>query len=278
MDYHKGRGAQINIGNRFSQLQLSQEHMEGIDEAVEVSRHIQLFYEHPKKIINTIESPDLYAMRSVNPYQGCEHGCIYCYARNSHEYWGFSAGLDFETKIVVKQQAAQLLEKEFLKKSWQPVAISLSGNTDCYQPLERKLEITRSLLEVFVRYAHPVSIITKNSLVIRDLDLLRQLAQQNLVHVYISITSLDEKLRQKLEPRTATAKTRLQTVQALSKAGIPVGIMTAPIIPGLNNTEIPAIIQEAASCGAVSAGYTVVRLNGAVKDIFHDWLSKNFPE
>jgi DNA repair photolyase len=170
------------------------------------------------------------------------------------------------------------LEKEFLKKSWQPVAISLSGNTDCYQPLERKLEITRSLLKVFFRYAHPVSIITKNSLVIRDLDLLRQLAEKNLVHVYISITSLDEKLRQKLEPRTATAKTRLQTVQALSEAGIPVGIMTAPIIPGLNNTEIPAIIQQAASCGAVSAGYTVVRLNGAVKYIFHDWLSKNFPE
>jgi DNA repair photolyase len=278
MEYQKGRGAQFNTDNRFSRTRISQEHTEGIDQAVQSSPQTQVFYDTPKSLINTIESPDLYAMRSVNPYQGCEHGCIYCYARNSHEYWGFSAGLDFETKIVVKQNAAKILESEFLKKNYQPASISLSGNTDCYQPLERKLEITRSLLKVFVKYAHPVSIITKNSLIKRDIDLLQELARQNLVHVYISVTTLEEELRQKMEPRTATAKSRLQTIRMLTDAGIPVGVMVAPLIPGLNHTELPSIIKEAAAHGAITAGYTVVRLNGTLQEIFHDWLQKNFPD
>ena len=220
MEYHTGRGAQLNTSNRFNGANITYEHVEGTDEAAQISSKTQIFYDTPKKLINTIESPDLYAMRSVNPYQGCEHGCIYCYARNSHEYWGFSAGMDFENKIVVKQNAAQILESEFLKKNYQPASISLSGNTDCYQPLERKLEITRSLLKVFVKYAHPVSIITKNSLIKRDIDLLQELARQQLVHVYISVTTLEEELRQKMEPRTATAKNRLQTMRILSDAGI----------------------------------------------------------
>lgn len=278
MDYHKGRGAQLNTGNRFAANHISREHIEGIDEAEKTGGHTQIFYDTPKKLINTIESPDLYAMRSVNPYQGCEHGCIYCYARNSHEYWGFSAGMDFESKIIVKKNAAQLLEGEFLKKNYQPASISLSGNTDCYQPLEAKLEITRSLLKVFVKYAHPVNIITKNSLIKRDIDLLQALAKQNLIHVYISVTTLEEELRLKMEPRTATAKNRLATIRMLSEAGIPVGVMAAPLIPGLNHTELPAIIREAAAHGAISAGYTVVRLNGALKEIFYDWLQKNFPD
>jgi DNA repair photolyase len=278
MDYYKGRGAQLNTQNPFSKTQLTDEHIEGLDEALELGGQTQIFYENPKKVINVIESPDLYAMNSMNPYQGCEHGCIYCYARNSHQYWGFSAGMDFESKIVVKQNAAHILEKEFLKKSWKPSPIALSGNTDCYQPLERKLKITRSLLKIFVKYANPVSIITKNSLVVRDLDLLTELAQQNLLHVYISLTTLDESLRQKLEPRTASAASRLKTIRTLTEAGIPVGVMTAPLIPGLNDQEIPALLQAAAENGAVSAGYTVVRLNGSVKDLFQDWLYKNFPD
>ncbi|MDO1446673.1 PA0069 family radical SAM protein [Rhodocytophaga aerolata] len=278
MNYHKGRGAQINTGIKFSETQTGHIHLEGIDEETEGSSKTELLYEHPKKIVNTIESPDLYAMRSVNPYQGCEHGCIYCYARNSHEFWGYSAGLDFERKIIVKQQAASVLEQEFLKKTWKPAPISLSGNTDCYQPVERKLEITRSLLKVFVKYAHPVSIITKNSLVLRDIDLLQELAKNNLVHVYISITSLDEAIRMKMEPRTATAKNRLQTVQKLTESSIPVGVMVAPLIPSLNHMETPGIIKAAADHGAITAGYTVVRLNGAVQEIFQDWLHKNFPD
>jgi DNA repair photolyase len=214
----------------------------------------------------------------MNPYQGCEHGCIYCYARNSHEYWGFSAGLDFESKIIVKKNAPELLERCLLNPNWQPVPISVSGNTDCYQPLERKFEITRKILKVFVRYRHPVGMITKNSLILRDLDLLTDLAHDNLVHVYISITTMDEGLRRVMEPRTASAVKRLKTVEALAKANVPVGVMNAPIIPGLNHHEIPEILKAAADHGALGAGMTVVRLNGSIGKIFEDWLRKNFPD
>jgi DNA repair photolyase len=258
MNYHKGRGAQINSQNHFSENHIARIHPEGLDEDIKHNVYTEILYESPKAIVNTIESPDLYAMRSVNPYQGCEHGCIYCYARNSHEYWGYSAGIDFESKIIVKQHAARLLEKEFLKKNWQPTPISLSGNTDCFQPIERKLGITRSLLEVFVKYAHPVNIITKNSLILRDLDLLQELARLQLLHVYISVTSLNEAMRAKMEPRTATARSRLHTIRKLTEHGIPVGVMAAPVIPSINDSEIPAIIKAASDHGAVSAGYTVV--------------------
>lgn len=277
-DYFKGRGAQIKSENKFLKAQYVEHHIEGLDEPLLSAPTTQIFYESPKKIVNKVTSPDLGMMYSMNPYQGCEHGCIYCYARNSHEYWGFSAGLDFESKIIVKKNAANLLEKFILHPDWQPVPISVSGNTDCYQPLERKMEITRSMLKVFARYRHPLGMITKNGLILRDIDLLKDLAQDNLVHVYISITTLDESLRSVMEPRTASAIKRLKTVEVLSKAGIPVGIMNAPIIPGLNHHEIPNILKAAADHGALNAGMTVVRLNGSIGKIFEDWLRKNFPD
>jgi len=276
--YFKGRGSQFKTANRFLKAKVVEEHIEGLDEPLQTSPTTQVFYETPKKVVNKITSPDLGMMYSVNPYQGCEHGCIYCYARNTHEYYGFSAGLDFESKIMVKKNAPQLVEKFILHPSWQPVPISLSGNTDCYQPLERETQITRNILKVFAQYRHPVGIITKNSLVLRDLDLLKDLAKDNLVHVYTSITTLDEDLRRVMEPRTASAIKRLKVVEELSKAGVPVGIMNAPIIPGLNNHEIPAIIKAAADHGALTAGMTVVRLNGAIGKLFEDWIRKNFPD
>jgi DNA repair photolyase len=277
-DYFKGRGAQIKTGNKFLKGQYVTDHIEGLDEPLISAPTTLVFYESPKKIVNKVTSPDLGMMYSMNPYQGCEHGCIYCYARNSHEYWGFSAGLDFESKIIVKKTAPALLEKFILHPDWQPVPISVSGNTDCYQPLERKFEITRNILKVFARYRHPLGMITKNGLITRDLDLLSDLAKDNLVHVYISITTLNEDLRRVMEPRTASGIKRLKTVEALAKAGVPVGIMNAPIIPGLNHHEIPQIMKAAADHGAAGAGMTVVRLNGSIGKIFEDWLRKNFPD
>lgn len=277
-EYFKGRGAQIKSPNKFLKQQYVEEHVEGLDEPFMEAPTTQVFIEHPKTIVNKVNSPDLGMMYSMNPYQGCEHGCIYCYARNSHEYWGFSAGLDFESKIIVKPDAHRLLEKTILNPSWQPVPISVSGNTDCYQPLERKYQLTRKILQVFAQYRHPVGMITKNSLITRDIDILSDLAKDNLVHVYISITTLDEKLRGLMEPRTASAVKRLKTIEELAKAGVPVGVMNAPIIPGLNHHEIPLILKAAADHGALTAGMTVVRLNGSIGNIFEDWLRKNFPE
>lgn len=277
-DYIKGRGSQLKTQNRFLKTSYVTDHIEGLDEALLSAPNTQVFYEQAKKIVNKVTSPDLGMMYSLNPYQGCEHGCIYCYARNTHEYYGFSAGLDFESKIMVKKNAPQLLEKFILHPDWQPVPISVSGNTDCYQPLERKLEITRGLIKIFAQYRHPLGMITKNSLILRDLDLLSDLAKDNLVHVYISITTLNEDLRRMMEPRTASALKRLKTVEELSKAGVPVGIMNAPIIPGLNHHEIPMIMKAAADHGAKAAGMTIVRLNGAIGQLFEDWLQKNFPD
>ena len=277
-EYFKGRGAQIKTPNKFLKAQYVAEHVEGLDEPMFSAPHTQVFYEQAKKIVNKVTSPDLSMMYSINPYQGCEHGCIYCYARNTHEYWGFNAGLDFESKIIVKQNAADLVEKFIMHPDWSPTPLSVSGNTDCYQPLERKLEITRSILKVLGKYRHPVGMITKNSLVTRDIDILSDLAQDNLVHVYISITTLNEDLRRVMEPRTASAIKRLQTLEQLAKAGVPVGIMCAPIIPGLNQHEIPAILKAAADHGARTAGMTIVRLNGSIGGIFEDWLRKNFPD
>jgi DNA repair photolyase len=277
-EYFKGRGAQIRTSNKFLKAQYVAEHIEGLDEPLLSSPATQIFYENAKKIVNKVESPDLQGMYSLNPYQGCEHGCIYCYARNTHEYWGFSAGLDFESKIIVKENAPQLLEKFLMHPDWHATPIMVSGNTDCYQPLERKLEITRKLLMIFAKYRHPVGMISKNSLVTRDIDILSDLAKDNLVQVHISITTLNEDLRRAMEPRTASAKKRLLTVESLAKAGIPVGIMNAPIIPGLNHHEIPNVLKAASEHGALGAGMTMVRLNGAIGKIFEDWLRKNFPD
>jgi DNA repair photolyase len=276
--YFKGRGSQINTHNKFARYHYVQEFMEVLDEELLENHKTEIIYTHPKTIINKVVSEDIPGMYSMNPYQGCEHGCIYCYARNTHEYWGYSAGLDFEQKIIVKQNAAELLEKHFSNKNWKPSAIMLSGNTDCYQPLERELEITRRILQTCLKYKHPVSIITKNALILRDLDILIELAKDNLVHVMVSITGTDESIRQKLEPRTATYKNRFKVLEGLSKNNIPCGVMIAPIIPGLTNHEIPNVMELAAKAGATSAGFTMVRLNGAVGPIFKDWLVKNFPD
>lgn len=276
--YHKGRGAQFNTSNKYLQHSYVQEHIEMLDEELISNPKTQLIYSSPKTILNKIESPDVGMSWSLNPYQGCEHGCIYCYARNSHEYWGYSAGIDFETKIVVKKEVPKLLEAELSKKTWQPAVVSLSGNTDCYQPIEKKLKITRSLLEVFLKHRNPVGIITKNALILRDTDILQELAKLNLIRVMISITTLNEDLRLKMEPRTATGVNRLKVVKKLSELKIPTGVMVAPVIPGLNSTEINDIIKLSAENGALGAGYQIVRLNGAIEPIFKDWLHKNFPD
>ena len=274
----KGRGSQLNTKNKFLKQELVTQHIEGLDEELELNHATEYLLEHPKKIINKVSSPDIGSDYSMNPYQGCEHGCIYCYARNTHPYWGLSAGLDFESKILVKPEAPQLLEAAFRKKSWKPSAIMFSGNTDCYQPAERKWKITRGMLEVALNFRNPVSMISKNQLILRDIDILKQMAELNLVHVMISITSLDESLRLKMEPRTATAANRLKVVETLNANGIAAGVMVAPIIPGLNSHEIPAIIEAAANAGARGAGMTIIRLNDAVATIFHDWIHKAFPD
>lgn len=276
-EFFKGRGAQVNTHNKFNKNKYVNDHIEGLDEELYENTATQIFYEHAKKIISTSNSPDLSFMHSINPYQGCEHGCLYCYARNAHEYWGFSAGLDFERKIIVKKNAATLLEAEFNKKGYVPATIMLSGNTDCYQPIERKLKITRSLLEVFLKYKHPVSIISKNNLITRDFDLLQEMARYDLVHVAVTLNSLNESLRQKLEPRTVTGKSRLKLISGLAQINVPVRLMMAPIIPGLNSDEIPTVIKAAADAGATAASFTVVRLNGSIAEIFTDWIYKAYP-
>jgi len=277
-EYFKGRGSQINTHNKFFKHRYTAEHLEGLDEAFLVNADTQIIESHPKKIISRSDSPDLRYMQSINPYQGCEHGCIYCYARNAHEYWGYSAGLDFERKIIVKRNCADLLERAFNTKGYEPSTIMLSGNTDCYQPIERKLKLTQGLLKVFLKYQHPVSIISKNSLILRDIPILNQLAERQLVHVAVTINSLNEELRQKMEPRTVTAKGRLQLIKQLTETGIPVMLMCAPIIPGLNSDEMPALIEAAAEQGATAASFTIVRLNGAISELFKDWIYKAFPD
>lgn len=275
--YLQGRGAQINPPNKFDHLQRGSEIPWSDDEGVSNLRSTEYIPNYPKSIVNTVDSPDIGHGYSLNPYQGCEHGCIYCYARNTHTYWGYSAGIDFEQKILVKQNAAELLENKLKSKAWKPTPIMLSGNTDCYQPAEKKLKITRSILKVLCTYNHPVGIITKNSLILRDTDLLKSMASKGLVHVAISITSLKEQLIRKLEPRTSSGKNRLKTIHELSRIGIPVSVMMAPIIPSINDTEIYDVAESTSQAGALSLNYTIVRLNGDVSQIFQDWLSKTFP-
>ena len=238
--YEKGRGAQYNPKNRFLKGEYVQEHFEGIDEWEHEHRETQFVYDDSKTLVNKVTSPDVGMLWSANPYQGCEHGCVYCYARNTHEYWGYSAGLDFESRIVVKRNAPALLRKFFDNKNWEPATLSLSGNTDCYQPIERKLKITRALLEICLEYRNPVGIITKNALVLRDLDIIQEMAKMNLIRVFTSITSLDEDLRKVMEPRTASYRSRLKVLEALSNAGVPTGIMNAPLIPQIKQNPASA--------------------------------------
>lgn len=273
------RGAGFNAVNRFDQTHVKYEEEFLYDDlGVKLDPRTVFITEESKTILNISNSPDLNNFHSVNPYRGCEHGCIYCFARNSHEYWGFSAGQDFESKIIVKKNAPQLLEKLFLSRSWQPHMIHFSGNTDCYQPAERKFQLTRQLLSVCLKYRNPVSILTKNALVLRDMDILKEMVALDLIHVAVSLTTLNEEVRRALEPRTVTAKRRLQVIRTLSDAGIPTGVMTAPLIPGLTDHEIPSLIKAAAENGATWAGYTVVRLNGTIAALFEEWVNRQFPD
>lgn len=273
----KGRGAGINTPNKFDKHKVERDD-EPLDEDDGSEVKTTYISEFPKSIVSVAKSPDLEGFISVNPYRGCEHGCIYCFARNSHEYWGYSAGIDFETKIIVKKNAPQLLEKLFNSSSWQPKVIHLSGNTDCYQPAEKKFRLTRQLLEICLRYRNPVAILTKNSLVTRDIDVLQSLAELNLVSVAFSVTSLNEKTRRALEPRTATGLKRLQAMGELHASGIPVGVMTAPLIPGLNDHEVPLMIEKAAANGACWASFTIVRLNGVIDELFTEWAYRHYPD
>jgi DNA repair photolyase len=232
---------------------------------------------HPKTLVNKVDSPDIPSNWSMNPYQGCEHGCVYCYARITHEYWGYSAGNDFEKKILIKENAPELLIKKLKSRSWSGQPIMLSGDTDCYQPAELKYEITRKLLQVCLDHNQPVGIITKNALICRDIDILEKLAAKNLVQVHISVTTLDEQLRRAMEPRTSSATKRLQTIAKLSQHNIPVHVMLAPIIPGLNSDEIFDICAAVSKAGASSLGHTMVRLNGVIALLFEDWIQKTFP-
>lgn len=274
----KGRGANTQVDNRFLQHSYGVAHWEGIDEVVEDNPATRYVPEHAKRIVNKVDSPDLRMNWSMNPYQGCEHGCAYCFARPTHEYWGYSAGLDFERVILVKRNAPDLLRATFMDRKWKPEPIMFSGNTDCYQPVERTERITRRMLEVLLEFRHPVGMITKNALVLRDLDILRELAAMDLVSVAISFTTLNEDLRRVMEPRTSTGANRLKAMETLTKAGVPVFAMIAPIIPALNEQEVPTLIEAAANAGALGASYTVVRTNGAVKPVFEAWLRAHFPD
>lgn len=270
------RGAGFNPANRFESISLEPD--ADWDPAEDRPLRTQFYRDLSQTALTYNESPDIPFRASLNPYRGCEHGCAYCYARPTHEYLGFSAGLDFESRIMVKENAPALLRAELAARNWRPQWIALSGVTDPYQPIEKKLEITRRCLEVLVEFRNPVGIVTKNRLVSRDVDLLGQLARHQAACVFISITTLKPELRRMMEPRTATPTGRLETIQALARAGIPVGVMTAPIIPGLNDEEIPAILNAAAGAGARFAGYVMLRLPLAVRPLFEEWLERCVPE
>lgn len=276
--YLAGRGAQFNTKNRFLKDERTTEHIEGIDDWTISNEPTQYIEQEVKSIVNKVDSPDVGMWYSMNPYAGCEHGCIYCYARNVHEYWGYSAGLDFERKIVVKVNAPHMLRKFLMHPKWECMPIMLSGNTDCYQPAEQHYRLTRRILEVCLEFNQPVGILTKNSWIIRDKDVLQEMAKKELVSAMVSVTSFNEDLRRVMEPRTTTAKQRLKVIEELSGAGIRTGIMMGPMIPGLNEHEMQRIMKAGKENGATFTAYTFIRLNGAIKFLFHDWLYKNFPD
>ena len=277
----RGRGASWSPANRFEKLHVDLGDPDLVQADLEEERprrETQFFRDDTKSIITRNNSPDVGFETSLNPYRGCEHGCIYCYARPTHEYLGFSAGLDFESKIMVKTNAPELLRMELESPRWEPQTLVMSGVTDPYQPVEKKLRITRGCLEVLAKFRNPVAIITKNRLVTRDIDLLRELAGCNAVAVNISVTSLDPKLQRVLEPRTSSPEARLDTIRQLRATGIPAGVMVAPIIPGLTDHEVPKILEACAEAGAQFAGYTIVRLPWAVAPLFEHWLDEHFPD
>jgi DNA repair photolyase len=272
----RGRGAADNPANRFERLHYEPD-SEG-DPRDQPAPTTQFFRDSSRSIITQNHSPDVGFETSINPYRGCEHGCVYCYARPTHEYLGFSAGLDFETKIMVKEDAPDLLRRELSSPRWQPKTLSLSGVTDPYQPVERRLQLTRRCLEVLAEFRNPVGIVTKNHLVTRDLDILSALAQHDAAAVFLSVTSLDGALARHLEPRATQPQGRLAAIEAAARAGVPVGVLVAPVIPGLTDHEIPAILAAAANAGARYAGYILLRLPLGVGPLFEQWLTQHYSE
>jgi DNA repair photolyase len=276
---YRGRGSSLKTKNKFeNSYYVPESPVIKMDEwEEEVNLPTRLIPVEAKSLINKVNNPDIPMNYSLNPYQGCEHGCSYCYARPTHEYWGMNAGIDFEQTIFYKHNAVEILRKELLSKK-DALPVALSGNTDCYQPAEKKLSLTRKILKLFLEFNHPVSIITKNALVLRDLDVLKKLAEKNLVFVYVSINTIEEEVRRVMEPRTSSVKNRFKIIRELSQNGIPCGVLIAPIIPGLNNMHLPQIMKTAWECGALDAGYSVIRLNDIVSEIFRNWLNIHFPE
>jgi len=277
-----GRAAEAAPPNRFETIhvEVDLEQLAGDDELLAAERRVptQFLVDASQSIITSNDSPDIPFRYSMNPYRGCEHGCVYCYARPGHEYLGFDAGLDFESRIMVKQRAPQLLRQALCKPAWTGEHLAISGVTDCYQPAERHFRLTRGLLEVAAEARQAVSIITKNALVTRDIDILAPMAAQRLTQVNLSITTLDAELARTLEPRTSTPVAKLQAIRELTAAGIPTRVMMAPIIPGLTDHEIPRVLAAAAEAGATSAGFILLRLPLAVEPIFLDWLQRNYPD
>jgi len=272
----QGRGTAENPASRFDRL--SYEPDVDLSEDQQSVPDTQVFRDKSRSLITYNDSPDVGFEASLNPYRGCEHGCIYCYARPTHEYLGLSAGLDFETRIFAKIEARHLLKKELASSSWKPQTLAISGVTDPYQPIERRLQLTRGCLEVLADFRNPVVVITKNHLVTRDIDLLGGLAANKAAAVFLSITTLDANLAGKLEPRASRPDRRLAAIETLARSGVPAGVMVAPVIPGLTDHEMPAILNAAAQAGARSAGYVLLRLPYGVRDLFEDWLARHFPE
>jgi DNA repair photolyase len=275
----RGRGARSNRSGRYET-----EVREGFDDGWTLDDEVvdtiatTVSAEKAKAIITRNDSPDVGFSASINPYRGCEHGCIYCYARPAHAYMGLSPGLDFETKLFFKPEAARLLERELSQPRYVPEYIHIGGNTDPYQPQERTLRVTRQVIEVLDRFNHPFSVITKSALILRDLDLYQSMSKKNLVRVAISITTLDRKLARSMEPRAATPEKRLEAVRKLSAAGVPVIVMFAPCIPGLNDHEMEAVLERSAEAGARGAGYVALRLPLEIKDLFKEWLATDHPD
>lgn len=272
------RGTHLDTGNRFT-TRTSERFDDGWESFTEESDPRTEFIDDlSRSAFATNDSPDIPFTHSINPYRGCEHGCAYCYARPTHEYLGYNAGIDFETKIMVKKDAARLAREEMMKRSWKPTVVSMSGVTDPYQPAERRFGITRQILETMLDFRNPVGIVTKNALVLRDLDLLTELAAFQCVAVFVSITTLDRDLARRMEPRTASPDRRVEVVRRLSEAGVPVGVMMAPMIPGLNDEEIPTLLKTVAEAGATHAYYVTLRLPLAVRPVFVDWLDREEPD
>jgi DNA repair photolyase len=275
----RGRGAQTNASGRYESLKV-EAFDDGWTAEDQEPQQLQttLTAEKARVIITTNDSPDIGFNRSINPYRGCEHGCTYCYARPAHAYMGLSPGLDFESKLFFKPEAAALLERELSKPGYVPQNIQIGGNTDPYQPVEKKLGITRGIIEVLSRFNHPFSIITKSNLITRDLDLMGPMGGANLAHAAVSITSLDRKLARSMEPRAATPERRLDAVRRLTDAGVPTIVMVAPIVPGLNDHEIEAVLERSKEAGALDAGYVLLRLPLEIKDLFREWLEADHPD